>query len=62
MITSGRRAKRPDGSVYRTMRRQNVAGRTLLEGPKGARRRRRDGIFPPAGQSLTVWIARLLRR
>jgi hypothetical protein len=31
MITSGRRPKRPDGKVYRTMRRQAVSGRSLLE-------------------------------
>ena len=42
MITSGRRPKRPDGAEYRRMRREKVAGRTLLEvgqadaGPRGS--------------------------
>ena len=56
MITSGRRAKRPDGTVYRTMRRQGVAGRTLLEGTKDGPRRGRGGLLQRAAGSLTFFL------
>jgi hypothetical protein len=56
MITSGRRAKRPDGTVYRTMRRQGVAGRTLLEGAKGGEPRGRGGLLRRAAGPLTFFL------
>jgi hypothetical protein len=60
MITSGRRAKRPDGAVYRRMRRQSVAGRTLLE--TAGHPRRGGGILQAATRSLTVLLDLLRRR
>jgi hypothetical protein len=43
MITRERRAKRPDGAIYRQIRRQRVAGKTLLEAGVGSRRRKNEG-------------------
>ena len=56
MITSNRRAKRPDGTVYRTMRRQSVSGRTLLEGSKDGGRRKRRSLLQRAAGSLTFLL------
>ena len=38
MITRERRSKRPDGAIYRQIRRQRVAGKILLEAGAGNRR------------------------
>ena len=38
MITRQRRSKRPDGAIYRQIRRQRVAGNILLEAGAGNRR------------------------
>jgi len=55
MITSGRRSKRPDSAAYRAMRRQTVAGRTLLDGRRGRRRR-------GALRHVLSWLNFLLKR
>ncbi|HYO10866.1 MAG TPA: hypothetical protein VER17_18015 [Tepidisphaeraceae bacterium] len=60
MITSGRRPNRPDGQVYRQMRRQGIAGRSLLEwgrrGGGGGGRRRRGSILHGAAWPLRVLL------
>ena len=68
MITSGRRAKRPDGAVYRRLRRQPVAGRTVLEatrasagGAGGDGAVRGAGVLQAIARSFT-FLAHLLRR
>jgi len=58
MITSGRRAKRPDGQVYRQMRRQGISGKSLLEG--GGGRGGRRAVLRAAARSLRV-LLRLFR-
>ena len=65
MITSGRRAKRPDGAVYRRLRRQPVAGRTMLEISQAAAGGHSGGgdggVLRGIVRSLTV-LAQMLRR
>lgn len=60
MITSGRRPNRPDGAEYRRLRRQGMAGRTLLE-VGNSPSRRRGGVLRAMAQSLT-FLAQVLRR
>jgi hypothetical protein len=60
MITSGRRPKRPDGQVYRQMRRQGVSGRSLLEGSRRGGGGGRGGMLRAAARSLKS-LLKLLR-
>lgn len=60
MITSGRRAKRPDGAVYRQMRRQTVGRRTLLERVRAAGGGGRRSLLQRAAGSLR-FLATLFR-
>ena len=62
MITSGRRAKRPDGAVYRRLRRQPVSGRTMLETTRTAGPWGGGGIWQALAQVLTFLAQRFRRR
>ena len=60
MITSGRRAKRPDGAEYRRLRRRAVAGRTLLEMGDSSPSPR-AGMLQAMARSLS-FLAHLVKR
>jgi hypothetical protein len=51
MITSGRRAKRADGTIYRQIRRQRVAGNILWDARSGGRTNP-GNLLQLAGRSL----------